>query len=464
MKVNFYTFAKRINSTKQPTGTGTEYDVTIKRGSSVIAPTIELDAGLATSPANLNYAYISDWGRYYFVSDWVFNERLWTAKLTVDPLASFKTSIGSYSGYILRSASSYDGDIVDTLYPALADVSESALDPTSGPSFTHALSSGTYVVGIMGKNNGQNGGAVTYYALSAGAMNTLCNYLLNIANYSSIQDIEADLLKCIFNPLQYIVSCMWFPFNIAHTESSNIDVGWWTVTLTGVSYITDPLYTRNLTFSDIPKHPQAATRGNYLNMPPFSRYWLIAGPWGIIPLDNSNLLNETGLSAALTVDLFTGSGRFSIVTKDVIAYTDEHICQVGVPIQLGQNMLNQGALQTAVGGGISTIKSMMSGDPLGMLGSGMQTIGSAAELSQSIPSMIGSNGTIAFNNIFRMVGRFFKVANEDLASRGRPLCQAKTISSLSGYILCSDADPDIACTDSELKQIVSYMNGGFYYE
>ena len=56
------------------------------------------------------------------------------------------------------------------------------------------------------------------------------------------------------------------------------------------------------------------------------------------------------------------------------------------------------------------------------------------------------------------------IADEDLASRGRPLCKAKTISSLSGYIMCSDADPDIACTDYELAQIVSYMNGGFYYE
>ena len=75
--IKFYTFAKRINSTKQPTGAAAlSSDCIIKRGSSIINPTIELDIGLATSPAAYNYAYIADWNRYYWVQDWIFNERL----------------------------------------------------------------------------------------------------------------------------------------------------------------------------------------------------------------------------------------------------------------------------------------------------------------------------------------------------------------------------------------------------
>ena len=42
--------------------------------------------------------------------------------------------------------------------------------------------------------------------------------------------------------------------------------------------------------------------------------------------------------------------------------------------------------------------------------------------------------------------------------------QSRTINTLSGYILCDNADPEIPCTEEELREIVSYMNSGFYYE
>ena len=59
---------------------------------------------------------------------------------------------------------------------------------------------------------------------------------------------------------------------------------------------------------------------------------------------------------------------------------------------------------------------------------------------------------------------FLDIADEDIASRGRPLCAPRTISSLAGFVMCEDADPEIPCTDTELREIVSYLNNGFYYE
>ena len=463
INVDFYTFAKKVNSTKVPSGTAAlSTQCIIKRGSSIISPTIELDIGLATSPASYNYCYISDWGRYYFVSDWIFNERLWTAKLTVDPLASFKSSIGSYTGYILRSASAANGNVVDMLYPALASVSTSANNSDQGESWDNSMDSGCYVIGIMGKSSGQNGGAVTYYKATSSQMQALCNYMLDTSHLGTITDIEDDLLKCIFNPLQYIVSCMWFPVSPT-TVGGDPYVGWWLVSGSGMHPISDSLrYSRSLTY-DIPKHPKASSRGNYLNMAPFSKYYLYAGPFGCIPIDSSYLIGKSKLYTYVRVDFATGSGKLTIEDSsgNVI---EEHFAQVGVPVAVGQNSINQGAVTGLAGGVMNTIGNALTGNPVGMLESGLQTIGNAAELSQSIPSTRGSNGTCAFSNQFRLVGRFFDVADADNTSRGRPLCSARQISSLSGYILCSDADPSVACTDSELAQIVSYMNGGFYYE
>lgn len=462
-KATFYTFSKKLNSTKRPTGTGTQYDIIIKSGSSIINPTIELQLPIANNPTALNYCHISEFGRYYFVHDWVFTNRLWVAELTVDPMATFKTNIGNYTGYVLRSAHSHDGKIVDTLYPTLYDVTDSHVTPLVSPEFTRNIDDGFFVLGVQGSESGPNGGAVTYYAMDKNGVHDLVDWMLNTSHLGTITDIEDDLLKCVFNPLQYIVSCMWFPINMNYSyQVGAIPMGWWSATASGVK-LSSPIVTRNLSFQQIPKHPKAATRGGYLNMPPFSRYWMVAGPWGVIPIDNASLEGQTTISAEITVDLYTGSGRLSILGKG-IDVTDEHICQIGVPIQLGQNVLNQGALMNTIEAPRNIVRSALSGSPTGMLTEGLSGIISAAELSQGTPSMLGSNGTIAFQNVFQVVGRFFDVADDDNTSRGRPLCKAKAIKNIPGYILCSDADPDIPGTDSELAQIVSYMNGGFYYE
>ena len=456
----FYTLSKRPNSTKQPSGSGTTYDIVLKDNCSILTPDIKLDVGIAANPADFNYCYIADFKRYYFVS-WEWSERLWIGHCKVDPLASQKSAIGSYTAYVARAASTYDGDVVDTYYPALADVTELKESATQDPGWSTSIGSGQFVIGVMGDDSGPNGGAVTYYAINAAGMYALTDYLLDDSNYN-VTDISQDLLKCIFNPLQYIVSCMWFPFQIAATSVINIEVGWWTIS-TAAAKLSDPVYTRNLSFN-IPKHPLAATRGNYLNLAPYSCYCVNAGPWGLIPVDNSELIGENSVAFQMTVDLYTGSGRLSQVSKDVLAYVNEQVCQIGVPVQLGQNVINQGALMQTAGSGLGAIGSAVSLIPLSFFNNGLNSIVSAAELSQSVPSMLGSNGTIAFNTIFALVGKFYDVAAEDNTSIGRPLMQPKTISSLSGYIECVDADPPLACTLTEMEEIVSAMNGGFYYE
>ena len=460
----FWRLSKRINSTLQPVGAGTSYDIILKDGCSLLNPAITLKLTQDENPTGFNYCYIQEFARYYFVGDWYWDNRQWTAELTADPMASWKSSIGGYTAYVRRSASNYDGDIMDMYYPALAKVTETKNAATTDPGWSREVSSGKFVIGVMGKSAGQNGGAVTYYVVTPSAMQTICNYLLNVANLGTIDDISEDLLKCIFNPLQYIVSCLWFPFDMTATNASSVNtihVGWWDVSVSA-HVITAPAYTRNLSFT-VPKHPQQA-RGNYLNMPPFTSYFINAGPWGVIPINNIDVLDETSLSCEMYVDLYTGSGRLSIVTKDVIAVCEDHVAQIGVPIQLGQNVLNQGAIANAAGGAVNAVQSALTGNVSGMLGGGMQSIMSAAEVSQSVPSTIGSNGSFAFSTIFCIVGRFLKVADEDLASRGRPLCADRQLSNLSGYIECIDADPAIDCTPGELETIVNYLNNGFYYE
>ena len=132
---------------------------------------------------------------------------------------------------------------------------------------------------------------------------------------------------------------------------------------------------------------------------------------------------------------------------------------------MGQNVVNQGAIT----GMASDIGTML--DPMknlsamsGVISGGSAFIGDYLQSKFPVISSLGSNGNTAFFNQFAIIAEFIEIVDEDLADRGRPLCQVKTISSLSGYLECINPDPQIACSESELSEIIGYMTRGFYYE
>ena len=63
MNISYWTgFSKRKNSTKQPTS-GTTATVYLKDDTSILNPTFDCTG----VPDNVNYIYVSDFGRYYFI-------------------------------------------------------------------------------------------------------------------------------------------------------------------------------------------------------------------------------------------------------------------------------------------------------------------------------------------------------------------------------------------------------------
>ena len=133
MNVTFYNFSKRRNSTKRPSG-GTSYTCLLKEDTSTARPSIAIKwNGSSSAPAGFNYCYIPDFGRYYWVNSWTYSERQWIAACSVDVLATYKTEIGGSSKYVLRAASDYDPEVIDTLYtPNLTVSVPTASVPGSG--------------------------------------------------------------------------------------------------------------------------------------------------------------------------------------------------------------------------------------------------------------------------------------------------------------------------------------------
>ena len=51
-----------------------------------------------------------------------------------------------------------------------------------------------------------------------------------------------------------------------------------------------------------------------------------------------------------------------------------------------------------------------------------------------------------------------------IVHHGRPTMDTRTISTLSGYIQCSNASIECAALDIDKDTINGYLNSGFYYE
>ena len=115
MKIQYWTAVlKEKNSTFQPSH-GTEIEVKLKENTSLMNPVFIITKNIHEL---IRYVYWVDTSRYYFVDDVVsVTNTISEVHCSVDVLATYKTYIGQSSQYVLRSASAFDTDIIDNLYP-----------------------------------------------------------------------------------------------------------------------------------------------------------------------------------------------------------------------------------------------------------------------------------------------------------------------------------------------------------
>ena len=93
-------------------------------------------------------------------------------------------------------------------------------------------------------------------------------------------------------------------------------------------------------------------------------------------------------------------------------------------------------------------------------------IGSAALACAGTCSSSGSSGGFAaLSEMLYIQWYFQKIVDDDPAHYGRPLCKTVTINTLSGFVLCQNADElVVSCTPAERQALLAFMEAGFYYE
>ena len=488
MIITLYDFSKKDNSTARPDSIGDDFNCYLKDGTSVTNPVIVLDLQDKTSFTKYTYAYIPEFGRYYFVRDMVADGLLWDVSLTCDVLATYKDAIGESELYVLRSAAAYDGDLVDTYYPVGVTHTNERITinnplTVNGTNAFPDINNGTFILGIAGATGGITTndiyGSITYFACPRKAIDHIVHMLLDNNflenNGFDSDEMSIELQKSIVDPLQFIKSCIWVPVPysdftgtaLGQLYAFGMEITFPPALNTSVKQIVENPPIKTLTASiDIPKHPLAASRGVYMNCEPFSRYQFLYPPFGLFDLDTSVMCAGSSLSITVYLDLITGSGNLRVTGEGNGKYLVNVKTQVGIPINLTQITHDyMGAAGGMIGGALSMIGSAITGNVAGAVMGGVGMVGSAVDAMRPAVSSLGSNGGFAdINGRITLAAQFYHMPEEDVSHAGRPLCQNRVLSSLPGYQKIMDGDVAINGTAGEQAAIKSFLEGGYFYE
>lgn len=516
--VQFYSFAKEVNSSELPSGNGTVIPCVANDGVDIINPVISLQRGNggANSPTAWNYCKIPSFNnRFYFIENWEWRSGLWHAHCAVDVLATYRTQIRNMSAYVVRSAHSYDGTISDALYLGREEYNQEHLF-FSTP-WVKNIEQGTVVVGVAGN------GTTSYYLFT---YENFTNFLSALLSDSYVTQVVGawglqvySEAKSIVDPLQYITSVVYIPFtDHENMRLQDVSVGFGSVNVTcrpltaGVNSVTSV----NTIINNIPKHPLSQERGEYLNYSPWSYYSLDASPFGNIEIDPSCFYDAINL--VYHIDWITGNVILRVWGDKIINGDLQDIFlmnvlkgQLGVTLEIGQvinkemgtltqvqhgaNLVSQimggitggggtGGMianQTGAGGGVSGVVGAI-GSVVGGVASAVSGISGwiRDSIESKIPHLNSTGSLGSFVELYSSIWLNFKCIYpmyENREQRGRPLCRTMRLGDLaadvpdagnsnifhSGYLLIADPDVrTIAATASERMMIVSFMTGGFY--
>jgi hypothetical protein len=484
----FYTFAKKQNSTAQPSGTGTTLSVELKENCSVVNPILRVYNTANFNPSDLNYCYINKFARYYWVEDWEYGVGEWLAHLRSDPLASFKAGIGSLSKYVLRSAYEENDDIIDDFYPTIAQQPDYLYDYGS-LLFTDNMASGSFVLGVA-NNSAYSIGAITYYVLSYNDFANLVDIMLPESQTSwltSFNGLTDTLYRSIYDPFSYIKSCKWFPFTIGSASTAgNSEVirfgNYLARDINNTPVMGDPLRPETSYWYSGSEEVQLPTGWTALKARsrtlPFAHIYLVCNPWGVIELNPMDFTNTRDIKIYFYPDLISGDGFLKVYKK--VGNTENFLLQrtakvsIDIPLtastvdlksMLGGAAVGIGSLAT-MGTGIVTGSGLAIGKSLlaGAGGIGLAVEGATPSISAS---MQGTNNSVrSLDGEITLIAQSSLFADSNSAEFGYPLYRTRTLSSIPGYIKCADGDNDAigSMYIEEREQVGQHLTNGFYYE
>ena len=468
MNVTFYSgFAKRRNSTKQPSG-GTSKSVVLKENTSEMRPAFVL------SSVDWSWNYASWGGRYYYVNDIVSEgNNLFRVECALDSMATFKSQIGAYSTLISRASADQNFDVIDSIYPAKASPTTKMANITNPGLFTNNRSAGCIVVGTIG----QNGQRV--YVFTPAYFQTFCFRLFPDLTDSGGQSISfldwisMEISQAMAGGLQTILQNItfirWVPVSFSSISSiltsvSHVYIGNWELVTPAYELQGSTIARISATTVSFPARDDAGARGKWEYMAPFAHYAVYIPPFGLITVDGAYLVPAgRQITVDMLVNVMTGNLTMRLyyaLGNSAPRMIGTYSSDIGFEMKVGGASFNMGGVASGVA---STVANLVSENYAGMVGS----IASAA--ANMVPSGAqvggGTSGPAPdLTENWYAYATYFDPIDENKAELGRPLAEIRTISSLGGYVQCADPSLAIPGHVEEMNEVNAMLGSGFFYE
>lgn len=101
---------------KSITQVGSDITGTLREGCSVIDPVIKFESTVGSHLTDCNYAYITEFGRYYYINNIVCVGNLFELHMHVDVLMTYKDGIRENSAVISRQERNYNLYLQDGVF------------------------------------------------------------------------------------------------------------------------------------------------------------------------------------------------------------------------------------------------------------------------------------------------------------------------------------------------------------
>lgn len=514
VSADFYKFSKRKNSTKQPTGAGTTYNVDLKSGTSIMSPTL-----LLNNSGKPDFNYCVFMGMYYFVVDIVsVRNDLWEVYLKVDPLATTKSHILNSTQFVSYSSQMGDTWLQDNRIPVKKNATVAKNTTTMNFLFTDA---GFYVLTAVGEN-----GCQTY-----GLDRSMINNLIQNVNYWRQQDklaadneiispglspsyTSSDDIHDLTNELSDSIANLGTQLNatIAHLGYSMIQTG-----VLGNAYTDAPNCVRSCIW--VPFFASFFVTGGggatihlgaydtgvaalECKATPESRTVTVTIPWqysdwrrtvceeiylylplvGIVNIPSDEIVNETQIDVTWSATATDGCIAYLVKAGNQVVGTYGANCAVNYPIGFSQQSSAGEQFQTALAGGEKMVsiglQTSSSLNPMALIG------GSVAEGMAAFNTIYDTLNTkfTKHNSCIGGIGggagvgldldlTCFSVAHPTIVNpsdmkdtMGLPTMKPMSLSTLTGYCECTNAHLEADFPAPILEAVDSYLNSGFFIE
>lgn len=123
MTIKFYkNLSEKNHLDKNITQQGSDVTGTLRENCSIIDPIIKIEAFTSFDITSCNYAYIAEFGRYYFINNITCVGNLFELSMHVDVLSTYKEVIRENSAIVSRQEKHYnlylqDGNMKQYAFP-----------------------------------------------------------------------------------------------------------------------------------------------------------------------------------------------------------------------------------------------------------------------------------------------------------------------------------------------------------